>query len=87
MRSDQRQKSGARGDACPPTVWNSAGVTTIPFAQRLTSTVAEAREATGLGRTKLCELIGEGCLKTTTIGRRPLVLVRSLRTLFKAGDS
>ena len=52
--------------------------TAIPFAQRLACTVAEACEATGLGRTKLYELIGEGLLDTTTIGRRRLVLVRSL---------
>ena len=51
---------------------------TIPFAQRPTCTIAEACQATGLGRTKLYELIGEGQLDTTTIGRRRLVLVRSL---------
>jgi len=60
---------------------------TIPFAQRLTCTVAEACAATGLGRTKLYELIGEGCLDTTTIGRRRLILVRSLRTLFDGKES
>jgi excisionase family DNA binding protein len=56
----------------------------IPFAQRLTCTVAEACQATGLGRTKLYELIGEGQLDTTTIGRRRLVIVHSLRTLLGA---
>jgi excisionase family DNA binding protein len=56
----------------------------IPFAQRLACTVAEACEATGLGRTKLYELIGEGQLDTTTIGRRRLVMVHSLRTLLEA---
>jgi excisionase family DNA binding protein len=55
--------------------------TAIPFGQRLACTIAEACEATGLGRTKLYELIGEGQLVTTTIGRRRLVLLRSLRTL------
>ena len=58
----------------------------IPFAQRLSCTVAEACEATGLGRTKLYELIGDGKLHTTTIGRRRLVMVHSLRTLLEAGD-
>ena len=58
----------------------------IPFAQRLACTVAEACEATGLGRTKLYELIGEGQLHTTTIGRRRLVMVHSLRTLLEAED-
>jgi hypothetical protein len=37
-----------------------------------------------LGRTKLYELIGAGYLDTTTIGRRRLVLVRSLRSLIGA---
>jgi excisionase family DNA binding protein len=59
----------------------------IPFAQRLTCTIAKACEATGLGRTKLYELIGEGHLDTTTIGRRRLVLVRSLRALLVAEDA
>jgi hypothetical protein len=35
----------------------------------------------GLGRTKLYELIGSGQLVTTTIGRRRLVIVRSLLQL------
>ncbi|WP_410050918.1 excisionase family DNA-binding protein [Bradyrhizobium sp. SZCCHNR3054] len=53
----------------------------IPFAQRLTCTVAEACEATGLGRTKIYELIGNGRVTTTTIGRRRLVVVESLLSL------
>ncbi|GMO92878.1 excisionase family DNA-binding protein [Bradyrhizobium sp. TM239] len=47
----------------------------LPFAQRLTCTVAEACEATGLGRTKIYELIGDGRVTTTTVGRRRLVNV------------
>jgi len=58
----------------------------IPFAQRLSCTVAEACEATGIGRTKLYELIGEGQLDTMTIGRRRLVLVPSLLSLLAAAD-
>jgi excisionase family DNA binding protein len=53
----------------------------LPFAQRLTCTVAEACEATGLGRTKIYELIGNGRVTTTTIGRRRLVSVQSLLAL------
>jgi excisionase family DNA binding protein len=53
----------------------------IPFAQRLTCTINEACEVTGLGRTKLYELIGDGHLATTTVGRRRLVVVRSLLSL------
>lgn len=59
----------------------------IPFAHRLSCTIAEACEATGLGRTKLYELIGDGHLATTTVGRRRLVLVRSLLSLLQTDSS
>lgn len=55
----------------------------IPFEQRLTCTIAEACVATGLGRTKLYELIGDASIKTRTIGRRRLVSVPSLRSFFE----
>jgi excisionase family DNA binding protein len=69
-----------------PAVEDSTTVTrsAIPFAQRLACTVAEACEATGLGRTKLYELIDQGQLDTTTVGRRRLVMVPSLLTLLEA---
>lgn len=57
---------------------NKRSMDTIPFAQRLSCTIAEACGATGLGRTKLYELIGAGSLETTLIGRRRLVSVKSL---------
>jgi excisionase family DNA binding protein len=60
---------------------NNVSCNTIPFVQRLACTVPEACEATGIGRTKLYELIGNGRLVTTTIGRRRLVLVHSLLSL------
>ena len=53
----------------------------LPFAQRLTCTVAEACEVTGLGRTKIYELSGDGRVTTTTVGRRRLVIVQSLLAL------
>jgi excisionase family DNA binding protein len=56
----------------------------LPFAQRLTCTIAEACEVTGLGRTKLYELIGQGQVTTTTVGRRRLVTVQSLLALVGA---
>ena len=59
----------------------------IPFVQRLTCTISEAREVTGLGRTKLYELIGTGHLITTTVGSRRLVLVSSLRSLLDVNPS
>jgi excisionase family DNA binding protein len=55
--------------------------TRIPFDQRPTCTIPEACQAIGLGRTKLYELIGRGKLRTTTIGRRRLVVVPSLLSL------
>jgi hypothetical protein len=56
----------------PITPYNppSEPLKSIPFVQRLTCTINEAREVTGLGRTKLYELIGTGHLTTTTVGRR-----------------
>lgn len=51
----------------------------MPFAQRFTCTIDDG--ATGFGRTKLYELIGAGHMVTTTIGRRRLVVVRSLLAL------
>lgn len=59
----------------------------VPFVQRPTCTIAEACSATGLGKTKLYELIGQGQIDTTTIGRRRLVRVSSLLNLLGAGDA
>jgi excisionase family DNA binding protein len=56
----------------------------IPFTERLTCTVDEACSVTGLGRTKLYELIGDGSIATTTIGRRRLVFIESLRALLES---
>ena len=60
---------------------------TVPFVQKLTCTINEACEMTGLGRTKLYELIGDGHLATTTVGRRRLVVVRSLLSLLESSTS
>ena len=59
----------------------------IPFAQRLTCTIAQACEVTGLGRTTLYELIGEGRISTSAVGRRRLVLVQSLLSLIESNRS
>lgn len=53
----------------------------IPFRERLSCTIGQACEATGLGRSKIYMLMGEGLLKTTRVGRRRLVLVGSLLAL------
>lgn len=57
------------------------GQNQIPFSERLTCSIAEACDATGLGRTTIYELIGQGLIVTTTVGRRRLIVVRSLRAL------
>jgi hypothetical protein len=44
----------------------------------ITVTVAEAKRLSGLGHTKLWELIGSGVLETVRVGRRRLVIYASL---------
>jgi excisionase family DNA binding protein len=85
VKYNRREKNGrkqSQSTASPPN-----NVETIPFAQRLTCTIGEACDVTGLGRTTLYELIGTGRLRTTTVGRRRLVLVDSLLALLKANMS
>ena len=47
----------------------------------LAVTVKEAKRLSGVGHTKLYELIAEGRLETVKIGRRTLVRYRSLEAL------
>ena len=84
MRYSQREKNG-RDE--PPSSSPKPEEPTIPFSQRLSCTIDEACEATSLGRTKVYELIGDGRLATTTIGRRRLVIVRGLLSLLEANNS
>ncbi len=67
MRNSRGEKNGEQPQINPSSP-KSGELKTIPFAQRLTCTIDEACEATGLGRTKLYELIGDGHLVTTTVG-------------------
>ena len=54
----------------------------------ITTTVAEAKRLSGLGHTKLWELIGSGVLETVRVGRRRLVIYASLcRLLAPDGQS
>jgi excisionase family DNA binding protein len=46
-------------------------------------TVKQARALTGLGNTKLYELIGEKRLKSIMVGRRRLVVLASIHDLIK----
>jgi len=56
-------------------------MTDIPHWQRFALTIDETGEAGGWGRTTTYKLIGEGRLKTVSIGKRRLVLVPSLLQL------
>lgn len=47
---------------------------------KLAYTVPEAQEATGLGRTTLYRLIGDGKLRTIKVGTRTLIPTDSLVT-------
>jgi excisionase family DNA binding protein len=54
---------------------------TIPFGERASCTVAQAIEATGIGRTKIYEAIADGRLKSTKFDKRRLIVVASLLAL------
>lgn len=47
----------------------------------LTASVAQVMAATGLGRTKVNQLMSEGTLKRSKVGKRTLISVNSLETL------
>lgn len=81
MRYNRREKTGGQPSQVGLSVPKAAEPSTMPFAQRITCTIDDACEVTGLGRTKLYELIAARRIATTTIGRRRLVVVRSLLTL------
>jgi excisionase family DNA binding protein len=87
MRRHRRGSNEEDRSQFGPSIPEARERTTIPFAQRLTCTIDEACEATGLGRTKLYELIGAGRLATTTVGRRRLVIVRALQVLIDVNSS
>jgi len=50
----------------------------MQFTNRITCTVAEACEASGLGRTKIYEAIADGRLVSTRVDKRRLIIVASL---------
>ena len=53
--------------------------------EKLTITVAAAREVTGLGNTKIFELLASGQLKRVKVGRRTLITIESIRALIERG--
>jgi excisionase family DNA binding protein len=72
VRCDRREKTGGQQSQVSLSALKAAEPSTMPFAHRLTCTIDDACEVTGLGRTKHYELIGAGRIVTTTIGRRRL---------------
>ena len=87
MRRKRRENDEVKGLQITPFASEAMGPQAVPFAEKLTCTINEACEMTGLGRTKLYELIGDGHLATTTVGRRRLVVVRSLLSLLESHTS
>ena len=57
------------------------GTATVPFRQRISCSVKDALSASGLGTTKLYELMKSGELESTLVGDRRLIKVRSLLKL------
>jgi hypothetical protein len=55
----------------------------IPFRERVSCTIPEACNATGLGRSKLYEEIQLKRVRTVKIGKRTLVVVASLVSLIE----
>jgi excisionase family DNA binding protein len=53
----------------------------VPFRERISCSITEACQATGLGRTKLYMLIDAGAVTSTMVGRRRLILMDSLLAL------
>ncbi|WP_456797202.1 helix-turn-helix domain-containing protein [Bradyrhizobium sp. USDA 4473] len=87
MRYSRRDKTGGQQSRVSLSAPIAAEPSSTPFAQRLTCSIDDACEVTGLARTKLYELIGAGRIVTTTIGRRRLVVVRSLLALLDTNMS
>ena len=87
MRYNRGEKTAGQQSRVSLSAPKAAEPSRMPFAQRLTCTIDDACEVTGLGRTKLYELIGTGRIVTTTIGRRRLVGVRSLLALLDTNIS
>jgi excisionase family DNA binding protein len=51
---------------------------------QFTTSITEAAEALGLGRTSIYALINDGRLETIKIGRRRLIKVNSIHRLLEA---
>jgi hypothetical protein len=56
----------------------------LPFNQRETCSIRAASEASGLGRSKIYQMIAAGRLKTVKVDKRHLVVIASLLELLRA---
>lgn len=56
----------------------------VPFRERISCTIPEACQATGIGRTKLYEEIGAGRVEVRKVGARTVVLIDSLLRMLNA---
>jgi excisionase family DNA binding protein len=86
----RRSRNSKRGCACPPCNRSHADDdvrlvcrSDVPFRERISCTIAEACVATGLGRTKLYELIKQKRISTIKVGARTLINVGSLAAAFE----
>jgi len=77
--SPERQETPIMLHADPPAEPNRRTRRDAP--KPVTTTIDATCHITGLGRTKIYELIGEGKLKAVAIGRRRLVLYSSIEDL------
>lgn len=57
---------------------------TRPAPPRLSYSVAEASRATGIGRTTLYKLMGDGSLSSVKIGNRRLIPASALQAILQA---
>ena len=62
MRYNRREKTGGQQSQVRLSAPKAAEPSTMPFAQRLTCTIDDACEVTGLGRTKLTPQAKQGHL-------------------------
>jgi excisionase family DNA binding protein len=53
------------------------------LTDRITCTIAETCGVTGLGKTTICHAIADGRLQSVKVGKRRLVVVRSLSKWLK----
>ncbi|HEY5107327.1 MAG TPA: helix-turn-helix domain-containing protein [Caulobacteraceae bacterium] len=53
----------------------------------LAATIPEACRLSGLGRSSIYALIGNGQVRSTKIGKRRLVMIESLRSVIEKGAS